>query len=62
LESLELGQYPRVRTSTLSGIIASSSPVKTLASSAWLAPRLSLVNPACKSLALASLLEDREGH
>jgi hypothetical protein len=43
-----LGQHTRVRTGTLSCIVASSPPVETLASSAWLALRLSLVNPACK--------------
>jgi len=48
LERLVLGQHTRVRTGTLSCIVASSLPVKTLASSAWLALRLSLVNPACK--------------
>ena len=50
-----LGQHTRVRTATLSCIVASSLPVKTLASSAWLALRLSLVNPACKGPALTSL-------
>jgi hypothetical protein len=43
-----LGQHIRVRTGTLGCIVASSLPIKTLASSAWLALRLSLVNPACK--------------
>jgi hypothetical protein len=43
-----LGQHTRVRTATLGCIVASSPPVKTLTSSARLALRLSLVNPACK--------------
>ena len=55
-----LGQHTRVRTGTLSCIVASSPPVKTLASSAWPALRLSLVNPACKKLTLTSLTIDGE--
>lgn len=43
-----LGQHTRVRTGILNCIVASSPPVKTLTSSAWLALRLSLANPACK--------------
>jgi hypothetical protein len=46
-----LGQHLRVRTATLSCIVVSSLPVATLAFSAWLALRLSLVNPACQQRA-----------